>query len=123
MSKLKFMIDANIPRLVSRSLKVLGYDTEDIRDIERPGVADERIFEIAQQKNRIILTRDQDFGNMLQYPLGTHVGIIVLKTRALPSETIKDVLINFLSNVSENEIYGSLIILEEHRYRIRHGRS
>ena len=81
MNSLKFMIDANMPRLVMRNLNDLGYDTVDIRDIEKPGIDDDRIFELAQQEGRIILTRDQDFGNIILYPLETHKGIIVLKTR------------------------------------------
>jgi predicted nuclease of predicted toxin-antitoxin system len=50
MNSLKFMIDANMPRLVMRNLNDLGYDTVDIRDIEKPGIDDDRIFELAQQE-------------------------------------------------------------------------
>lgn len=56
---------------------------------------------------------------MLLYPPGSHSGIIILKTRALPSELIRNLLIDFLSEVNGGEIYGSLIILEKRRYRIR----
>jgi predicted nuclease of predicted toxin-antitoxin system len=121
MGNLKFLIDANMPRLITYSLIALGYDVVDIRDIERPGVDDDHIFEVAQQEGRIILTRDQDFGNVLLYPPGLHAGIIVLKTRSQPSESIRDLLISFLAEISEYEICGSLIILEKHRYRIRRG--
>jgi len=121
MNSLKFLIDANMPRLITRSLVALGYDVVDIRDVERPGIADECISEIARQEGRVILTRDQDFGNVLLYPPGLHSGIVVLKTRAQSSESIKDLLISFLSEIGEDEIYGSLIVLEKHRYRIRRG--
>lgn len=120
MGKLKLLIDANMPRLITRSLVFLGYDVVDIRDVERPGIADDRIFEIAQRERRIILTRDQDFGNVLIYPPGTHAGIVVLRTRGQSSESIRDLLISFLEEVNEDEICGSLIVLEKHRYRIRH---
>ena len=119
MDDLRLLIDANMPRLITRSLTALGYDVVDIRDVEVPGVADERIFEIAQQEGRVIITRDQDFGNVLLYPPGLHSGIIVLKTQALSSESIKDLLVRFLAEIKEDEVSGSLIILEKHRYRIR----
>lgn len=121
MGSLKFLIDANIPRLVAHTLIALRYDVVDIRDVERPGIADDCIFEIAQQEGRVILTRDQDFGNVLLYPPGLHAGIVILKTRAQSSESIRDLLINFLAGIGEDEIRGSLIILEKHRYRIRRG--
>jgi len=121
MDDLRLLIDANMPRLITRSLTALGYDVVDIRDVEVPGVADERIFEIAQQEGRVIITRDQDFGNVLLYPPGFHSGIIVLKTQALSSESIKDLLVRFLAEIKEDEVSGSLIILEKHRYRIRRG--
>jgi len=118
---MKFLIDANVPRLIGRSLIAQGYDIVDIRDVEEPGIDDDSIFDIAQQAGRVILTRDQDFGNVLLYPPSSHAGIIVLKTRAQPSELIRDLLIDFLAEVSEGEVFGSLIILEKHRYRIRRG--
>ena len=121
MDSLKFLIDANMPRLITRALIALGYDVVDIRDVERPGIPDDCIFEIARQEGRAILTRDQDFGNVLVYPPGLHGGIIVLKTGAQSSESIKDLLISFLAEISEDEICGSLIVLEKHRYRIRRG--
>ena len=119
MDDLRLLIDANMPRLITRSLTALGYDVVDIRDVEMPGVADERIFEIAQQEKRVIITRDQDFGNVLLYPPGLHSGIIVLKTHMLSSESIRDLLVRFLAEIKEDEVSGSLIILEKHRYRIR----
>lgn len=121
MSNLKFLIDANMPRLIGQSLMAQGYDVVDIRDIEKPGIDDDSIFSIAQQAGRVILTRDQDFGNVLSYPPSSHAGIIVLKTRTQPSELIRDLLIDFLAEISEDEVCGSLIILEKHRYRIRRG--
>ncbi|MFC1713704.1 DUF5615 family PIN-like protein [Candidatus Poribacteria bacterium] len=121
MSNLKFLIDANMPRLVGRSLIAQGYDVVDIRDIEKPGIDDDSIFGIAQQAGRVILTRDQDFGNVLLYLPSSHLGIIVLRTRAQPSELIRDLLIDFLAEISEDEVCGSLIVLEKHRYRIRRG--
>ena len=122
MDDLRLLIDANMPRLITRSLTALGYDVVDIRDVEMPGVADERIFEIAQQEKRVIITRDQDFGNVLLYPPGLHSGIIVLKTHMLSSESIRDLLAGFLAEIKEDEVSGSLIILEKHRYRIRRGK-
>lgn len=79
---------------------------------------DKGIIEYALNNNRIIVTRDTDFGEILRYP--KHPGAIILR---LPNTfTTKEVnrrLKVFLSYVSENEIKDAIIIVEISRYRRR----
>ncbi len=48
---------------------------------------DEEIVKYAKENKLILVTRDVEFANILRYPGGSHVGIIVLR---LPFDFISD---------------------------------
>lgn len=59
---MKFIIDANLPFRLAKSLKEKGYDiihTDDLPDKER--IKDNEIKKIAVNQKRIIITKDSDF--------------------------------------------------------------
>lgn len=98
----------------------MGYNVVDAREVSLGGAKDPLIFEYAQKEGRIIVTRDKGFGNLLQYPLGSHEGIIVLR---LPSTytavQINRVLEAFMRDVAAPQLERKLAIVEPGRYRLR----
>ncbi|MBL6992205.1 MAG: DUF5615 family PIN-like protein [Bacteriovoracaceae bacterium] len=109
-----------MPRLTGDLLRSLNVDAFDVREIGLKGAIDEEIFEYAQKKGMIILSRDKEFGNIVKYPLGSHCGIIVARfpytfVRRQISSTIKE----FFIDIEKNKLQNSLIILEVGKYRIR----
>jgi predicted nuclease of predicted toxin-antitoxin system len=77
MPDLKFLLDADMPRSTGELIKSLGYDIEDVRDIGMRAAKDQDIIDYAIKTNRIIVTRDTDFGEVLRYP--DRPGAIVLR--------------------------------------------
>jgi len=113
------LIDANIPRSTKAVIEALGHNVIDVRDILPPASPDSDIALLALTENRIIITRDQDFGNILLYPPEKYPGIIVLKVRALKSSEINKLIKLFLTTNPVDIIAHSLIVLEPNRFRIR----
>ncbi len=59
---MKFLIDANLPFKLAKSLRAKGYDiihTDDLPDMER--TKDNEIRKVSTEQNRIIITKDSDF--------------------------------------------------------------
>ena len=59
---MKFLIDANLPFRLAKSLEVKGYDiihTDDLPNKER--TKDNEIRKISIDQNRIVITKDSDF--------------------------------------------------------------
>jgi predicted nuclease of predicted toxin-antitoxin system len=90
----KFLLDADMPRSSADVIRSLGYDVRDARDLGMRYAEDRAIIEYAQKSGRVVVTRDLDFGSILQYP--NHPGAIILR---LPSEytarKLNDVLRDF----------------------------
>ncbi len=117
---MKILIDENLPYSTKFVLNELEHDVIDVKDTNLRGEEDKRIFAFAQSEERIFITRDMDFANILKYPPGTHGGIIILR---LPMERcveeINEVIREFFQEITEEKIKGAIIIIEEGKYRIR----
>lgn len=116
----RFVIDEDMPRSTAPALRTKGYEALDVRDFGLRGKSDDEVFKFAQKENAVILTGDLGFGNILQFPLGNHSGIVIahfpneVSTSELNSQIIKAVEI-----LSENDFNGNLIIVEPGKIRIR----
>ena len=116
---MKFLIDADIPKSIFHLLKKIGHDVTDVRNSKFPGMSDDEVYNLAIKEQRIIITRDLDFSNILHYPPGEHCGIIILRVQMLSIEKMALLVKDMLNSITEEEVKGSLIIIQKDRYRIR----
>ena len=59
---MKFLIDAQLPLLLSRFLQSAGYDTIHTRDLpQQNATPDTEVNRISIQESRIVITKDSDF--------------------------------------------------------------
>ena len=118
MHSLKFLLDADMPRSSGEVIRSLGFDIEDVRDIGMRAARDKEIIEYALKQNRIVITMDTDFGEVLRYP--EHPGAVILRfPYAFTSKEINERLEEFFRSVSENDLIGTITIVELSRYRKR----
>lgn len=118
MRKIRFLLDADMPRSSAKVIKSLGYDVEDVRDIGLGAAKDEEIIEYALKSKRIIITRNTGFGEILRYP--NHPGAIIFRLPyTFTVEEINKKLREFLTSVSGKEIEHAIIIVELTKYRKR----
>ena len=79
---------------------------------------DREIIEYAVRDNRIIITRDTDFGEVLRYP--KHPGAVIFRLPyTFTTKEINERLKGFLSSVREEELGNAIIVVELGRYRRR----
>jgi predicted nuclease of predicted toxin-antitoxin system len=101
-------------------LQSLGVDACDVRDVGLKGASDAEIFEYAQKEERVILTRDVEFGSIIKYPPQNHHGVIVIR---LPNTYVRDqillVIRKFFTKIGKEELTHKIVIVEADNYRIR----
>lgn len=116
----KFLLDENIPISTLELFRNKGHDVIHIKIQGLAGLPDDNVMEIANREGRMIVTRDVGFGNLLDYPINTHHGIIVLRLPdTYTAKEINEVLEEFISDVSIVEIEKALVVIDPSRYRIR----
>ncbi len=115
----RFLTDENVPPRVVDYLRDKGFDVRAIREFVPAGSSDSEVISIARREERILLTFDKHFANILLYPLRTHAGIIRIRLHPPLIEDVLGALENFFRDVDLGEISGTLVVLERGGFRIR----
>jgi len=116
---MRFLTDENIYSQMVQAIRNLSYDVLDIKEQNLFSMPDSEIIQMAQDTERILITYDKDFSNILIYPPSQYSGIIVLRLSRLTIKDAVNQLINFIKELSEEKIKGRLAILEPDRVRFR----
>ena len=61
---IRVLADENVPRVSVRHLRAAGYDIASIAEIA-PGASDSDVLQIARNEQRILVTFDRDFGELI----------------------------------------------------------
>ena len=118
---LSVILDENIPPSVADFVRSRRpqWDLQHVHDVGLRGSHDATIFEWAQQRNAIVLTFDEDFADTGMYPVGTHAGVIRLRVWPTTIEQIESALDRLFNSTADDQLPGSLIIIDAQRIRIR----
>ena len=103
--------------LVSRAH---GHQASDVRDLGLAVAPDSAIAELARRDRLCIITGDQDFGNMLDYPPRDYCGIVVIRRpKAAAQSVVLGMVDCFLRETAIVEhLEGCLAIVEPGRFRL-----
>lgn len=115
--KLKFLADESLEYSIVLWLRKMNYDVISIAE-DFPSVKDEKVLEKATQENRIIITNDKDFGDLVFLNQLPHKGVILLRFKTEVVETKIKFLKFFLKNYS-NKIINKFTVIDESKIRIR----
>jgi len=111
---MKILADENIPIKI---IELLEKDNFNIKRVPK-GADDQSIAELAKSENRVLLTFDRDFGNILLFPPQQYSGIIFIRIRPPLINTIFSALSNLFKLVKTEEFKGRLFVLSAHSFRI-----
>ncbi len=113
---MKFLIDECIGTSVAKWLREQGYDTVSILEFS-PGIPDEAVLHKAFLENRILITMDKDFGDIIFRNNKHHCGIILLRLLNWQTKHKIAILENFLA-LYIHEIENNFIVITEQSVRI-----
>lgn len=111
-----FLADENIPRLCLIELRESGFDVTSIAEIAR-SVSDSEGCAIAQSQERIIITADKDFGDLVVRERIRVPGVILLRVNHLPPKQISVLL--KLTLEQNHDWYGHFSVVAEDSIRVR----
>ncbi len=115
--KLKFLADESLEYSIVLWLRKQNYDVVSIAE-DFPSVEDEKVLEKATQEDRIVITNDKDFGDLIFFNHLPHNGVVLLRFRTEKVETKIKFLNSFLLNYS-NKINNRFTSIDEAKIRIR----
>ena len=114
---LKFILDMGVGNKVGQYLVGQGYDALLISTIN-PSMSDSDILAIAENENRMVITMDKDFGELVYHSGKAHKGVLLLRLEDATGDEKVEVIQYILENF-ENQIEGKFCVFKNGRFRIR----
>jgi len=115
----RFKIDENVPLKVVKEFELHGFDVATVYDENLQGCDDDEIMGRCKVEERILITLDLDFSNVLLYPPKESFGIIVLRPLSQSIDCIIDLVKKLLKKLEFKIPVGKLWIVEENKIRVR----
>lgn len=115
---IQFLLDAGVPRSIQRFLESQGYRVSHVADLDLMAANDEQIYEYASNGNYTLISRDKDFGNLLEYAL-KDAGIIIIRDLNLGAQELVDLFKAAWHEIDPSDVVGALIIIDRNKLRLR----
>jgi predicted nuclease of predicted toxin-antitoxin system len=116
---LRFFIDEDVPRSTTRVLRDAGFDVMNVHEAGLQGKSDDLVFEFAQNENRLLITCDMGFSNILKFPPSENQGILVVRVPdSEPIAVFNREVLNAVNEVGENLLHH-LAVVEIGKVRLR----
>ncbi len=113
---MKFLVDACAGGRLGLWLREQGHDVIDLASTGAPGLGDEVILARAHRENRILVTLDKDFGELVVYRLQEHHGVVRLPS--LPIEQRIALLMQVLEEHCDDLARGALVTARGAKLRV-----
>jgi len=115
---MNFLANENFPLMSIRLLRNTGHNVVSVAE-ETPGAKDETVLKRAHAENRIILTFDRDYGELIyRYKLFAPDGIVYFRFDPSTPEEPAKILLNILDK-DKILISGKFTVIERNRLRQR----
>jgi predicted nuclease of predicted toxin-antitoxin system len=113
---LRFLADESCDFAVVRALRSAGHDVVAVAEIS-PGAEDAQILHLASQQQRIVITEDKDFGQLV-FAFGKNTqGVIFLRYPSSVRLKIAKEIVNLVKRYGE-KLTGRFTVVQPGRIRI-----
>ncbi len=116
----RLKLDENFSPALTDIFQNAGFDTHSVFSENLSGSPDEVIFETIRAENRILVTFDTDFCNIIRFPPEDTEGLIVIRpNRPVNLTSIRSFALQILELLQKRDPKGCLWVLEPGKLRIR----
>lgn len=114
---MKFLFDVGVGRGAESWLEAAGFDVKSVRALD-PRLADIDILSLAAEENRMVITMDKDFGELVYHSKLVHAGVLLLRMEDADGEAKRMVLETILTKHLA-DINGKFAVYQKGKLRIR----
>jgi predicted nuclease of predicted toxin-antitoxin system len=117
MTALRFLVDVNVGLAVADSLQNSGHDVTFAGDVDWR-MPDTDMLSLAEAEQRIVLTMDTDFGELVYHSRQPHTGVLLLRVPGANREEKIRVVQEIVSRYGD-QLPGHFCVYRQGRLRIR----
>jgi predicted nuclease of predicted toxin-antitoxin system len=116
---MRFLADMGVSMRVVDWLRSEGHDVLHLRDQGLQRLPNGTIFRKAKREERIVVTFDLDFGEIVAASQGQIVSVVLFRLRNARSAHVIARLEVVLNESSAQLAEGAIVVVEESRHRVR----
>ncbi len=117
--ELRFIADMNISPKTVRDLQAQNWDIIRLPQVLPINAADSDILVWARQHNRVIITYDLDFSQLVALSGYRYPSLITLRLSTAEPDVVTQRLLEILSNTAQSLADGCAITVEDDKMRVR----
>jgi len=106
---MRFLADESCDFRVIRALRAAGHDVLAIIETA-PGTVDEVVIEMAAREDRIFLTEDRDFGQLVYAATKSTPGVILLRFPSSMRSQLPAVILDLIEQHSEKLAHHFVVV-------------
>ncbi|MCP4702324.1 MAG: hypothetical protein GY862_36510 [Gammaproteobacteria bacterium] len=114
---MKFLTDVGVGRQVETWLQQQGYDCKAVRDLNS-SMADRDIIRLAFEEQRIVVTMDKDFGELVYHSGMEHRGVLLLRLDDATGPEKVQVMTQIIEHYGD-QLTDCFCVFQGERLRIR----
>lgn len=117
MAQLRFLVDACVGPQATRRLREIGADVMSVREIQHD-MKDTMVLDLACDQQRILITTDKDFGDIVFLHGRTHAGVLLLRMTNSSGRERADAVARIAESQGE-ELRGAFCVFDGQKLRVR----
>ena len=115
----QFLADQDVYFITIRFLREHGFDVITASELHMQQATDVALLQKAKELNRLLITRDKDYGALIFLRDDVKTGVILLRIMPTNIEEVHSRLLKLLKNHSFKELMRNFCVVEPARYRLR----
>ena len=112
-----FLADESVDAPIIASLRAGGFDVLAIAELA-PGVTDQHVFDLANERSRVLITADKDFGDLVFRQRRITGGVALLRLAGLSAEQKASIVLGAIATHLA-ELSGAFTVIAPTQVRIR----
>lgn len=116
---MKFMLDMGISPKTAVFLRNLGYDAIHLHDLKSDRSTDPAVLQMAQNEERILLTHDLDFGELIAASEANAPSVVIFRLRNMNPKNVNRFLNGIITEHRDALEKGAIVSVTEGRVRVR----
>jgi len=117
---MRLLADQDVYKVTGDLIRSWGHDLVTASELGKATASDEELLALANAQNRIMVTRDKDFGALLFLGKQPSLGVILLRGKPSELNEVHKTLRQVLEEQKEETLTSGLCVVEPDRYRLRH---
>ena len=116
-TSLKFLVDVGVSKTAEEWMRSEGYDVLTVREIN-PRMPDVDILSLAVAEQRLVVTMDKDFGELVYHSGQIHTGVLLLRMEDATGVE-KVAAIRQILATHADKLVGHFCVYRNQRLRVR----